>query len=371
MSLCIATIRILRKAIVLSTIFVAQHQKATFLWEKLASWKLYCFFGKTWPISTRVTLFDPPFSLLRSLKAFYSDHFVLPLPEGHRFPMQKYRLVREGVRNKLEHVEFLEAQPATDGVLALAHHPLYIQRVCNGALSSAEQRAIGFPWTPQMVERSRRSAGATIAACRAALEDGVAVNLAGGTHHAYADRGEGFCVFNDAAIAARLMQAERRVKRVAIVDLDVHQGNGTASILVRDESVFTLSMHGEHNYPFAKECSNIDIALPDGAEDAEYLDALCCALEDLFRQFAPELMIYLAGADPHEGDRLGRLKLTFDGLAKRDRLVFEAAHERNIPVAVAMAGGYGKNIADTVAIHVQTVAIAAEYAGAFRNAASV
>jgi acetoin utilization deacetylase AcuC-like enzyme len=297
------------------------------------------------------------------LKAFYSDHFLLPLPEGHRFPMRKYRLLREGVQAAMTGVEFAEAPAATDGVLALAHHPFYIERVCSGRLSAAEQKAIGFPWTPEMVERSRRSAGATIVACRVALEEGVAVNLAGGTHHAYADRGEGFCVFNDAAIAARLMQAERRVGRVAIVDLDVHQGNGTAAILERDESVFTLSLHAEHNYPFKKEHSDLDVALADGTEDVEYHAALRHALAELFERFSPQLIIYLAGADPHEGDRLGRLKLSMEGLAQRDQMVFEAACGRGIPVAVAMAGGYGRHIEDTVAVHLQTVAIAAQFSG--------
>lgn len=296
-----------------------------------------------------------------ALKAFYSDHFVLPLPEGHRFPMRKYRLVREVVRDTLPDIEFHEAPFTTDGVLALAHHPAYIERVAGGTLSAAEQKAIGFPWTEQMVERSRRSAGATIAACRAALEWGTAANLAGGTHHAHADRGEGFCVFNDAAIAARLMQAERRVRHVAIVDLDVHQGNGTAAILARDDSVFTLSLHAAHNYPFTKEHSDLDVALADGTGDAAYLEALRGALAELFERFDPELIIYLAGADPHEGDRLGRLKLTMAGLAARDRMVLDQAGQRRIPVALAMAGGYGKNIQDTVAAHVQTIAIAADY----------
>ena len=212
-----------------------------------------------------------------------------------------------------------------------------------------------------MVERSRRSVGATISACRIALESGVAVNLAGGTHHAYADHGEGFCVFNDAAIAARLMQAERRVRRVAIVDLDVHQGNGTASILASDDSIFTLSLHGEHNYPFRKECSDLDVALPDGTGDEAYLTALEQALASMTHRFSPELIIYLAGADPHEGDRLGRLRLTMQGLAARDRMVLDHAAARQTPVAIAMAGGYGKNIQDTVAIHVQTIGIASQY----------
>lgn len=281
--------------------------------------------------------------------------------------MQKYRLVREGVINAVPGIEVHEAPYTTDGVLALAHHPAYIARVSAGMLTPPEQKAIGFPWTPQMVERSRRSAGATIAACRAALDSGVAANLAGGTHHAYADRGEGFCVFNDAAIAARLMQAERRVKRVAIVDLDVHQGNGTAAILKHDDSVFTLSLHGEHNYPFTKECSDLDVALPDGTGDDTYLDALHGALAEMERRFVPDLIIYLAGADPHAGDRLGRLRLSMTGLGTRDSVVFDYARERDIPVAIAMAGGYGKNIQDTVAAHIQTIAIASRYSAGTRT----
>lgn len=295
------------------------------------------------------------------MKAFYSDHFVLPLPDGHRFPMQKYRMLREHVAEAIPGIEFCEAPAASDGVLALAHHPLYIQRISSGTLSCSEQKSIGFPWSLEMVERSRRSAGATIAACRAALADGVAANLAGGTHHAHADRGEGFCVFNDAAIAARLMQAERRANRVAVVDLDVHQGNGSAAILAHDDSVFTLSLHAENNYPFMKARSDLDVPLPDGTGDAAYLNALQNALAELFQRFSPDLIIYLAGADPHEGDRLGRLKMTMEGLAERDRMVLDHARQRRIPVALAMAGGYGRQIADTVAVHVQTIAIASKY----------
>ncbi len=275
--------------------------------------------------------------------------------------MQKYSMVREAVLATVPQIAFHEAPFTSDGVLALAHHPSYIERVSRGELTPPEQKAIGFPWSSQMVERSRRSAGATIAACRAALECGVAANLAGGTHHAYSDHGEGFCVFNDAAIAARLMQAERRVRKVAIVDLDVHQGNGTAAILAQDDSIFTLSLHAENNYPFKKERSDLDVALADGVGDADYLSALHAALDGMFARFSPELLIYLAGADPHEGDRLGRLKLTLDGLAARDHMVLDRARERDIPVALAMAGGYGKNIQDTVAVHVQTIAIASHY----------
>ncbi len=273
--------------------------------------------------------------------------------------MSKYRKLRDLVAAHLPEVRLEEAPYTTDGVLALAHHPQYIQRVATGTLTAAEQRAIGFPWSPEMVERSRRSAGATIAACRAAFDDGIAVNLAGGTHHAHADRGEGFCVFNDAAIAARLMQAERRASRVAIVDLDVHQGNGTAAILANDDSVFTLSLHGENNYPFAKAVSDLDIALPDGTGDDEYLAQLDGALAQMFARFDPQLVIYLAGADPHEGDRLGRLRLSAAGLAARDCRVLDAAGSRGLPVAIAMAGGYGRDINQTVAIHWQTVGIAA------------
>lgn len=292
------------------------------------------------------------------MKIIYSDRFVLPLPTGHRFPMQKYRLLREAVEIALPHAQFMEAPHTTDGVLALAHHPDYIHRVTQGLLTAQEQRAIGFPWSPEMIERSRRATGATIAACRAAFEEGVAVNLAGGTHHAHADRGEGFCVFNDAAIAARLMVAERRAARVAIVDLDVHQGNGTAAILARDDAIFTLSIHAKNNYPFVKAESDRDIALEDGVTDAEYLTQLSGALDDLFACFTPDLIIYLAGADVHEDDRLGKLSLTAAGLAARDRLVCEVARDHKIPVAITMAGGYGKQIEQTVAIHLQTVVIA-------------
>ena len=295
------------------------------------------------------------------MDAYYSDRFVLPLPAGHRFPMAKYRMLRDLAVTQISTLKCHEAPSTTDGVLALAHHPDYIHRVVSGALSSEQQRAIGFPWSEAMVERSRRSSGATIAACRSAFQHGVAVNLAGGTHHAHAEYGQGFCVFNDAAVAARLMQAERRVTRVAIIDLDVHQGDGTASILANDDTIFTLSIHGENNYPFAKAKSDLDIALPDGTDDQRYLAQLDFALELLFARFEPQLIIYLAGADPFEGDRLGRLALTMKGLAKRDRAVLDVAKTRGLPVAIAMAGGYAHSIDETVAIHLQTLRIASDY----------
>ena len=274
------------------------------------------------------------------------------------------------------------APACSDGELALAHAPAYIEAVQRGTLAAALQREIGFPWSPEMVERSRRSAGATVAAARAALglpavgsanvmtrPQGVAANMAGGTHHASADRGSGFCVFNDAAVAARLMQAEwarhhrrgRAPLQVAVIDLDVHQGNGTASIFRHDASVFTLSLHGRNNFPFRKQAGDLDVDLPDGCGDDPYQEALECALDELAGRFDPGLIIYLAGADPHAGDRLGRLSLSFDGLQARDRRVFDWAWQRRIPVAFAMAGGYGVDIDDTVQVQINTYRVALEY----------
>lgn len=318
--------------------------------------------------------------------AFYSDHFVLPLPEGHRFPMAKYRLLRERVAAELPQVHMMQAPPASDGELALAHSPAYINAVAEGRLGAQAMREIGFPWSEAMVERSRRSAGATVAAAKAALglspldgtraSQGIAANMAGGTHHAYADKGGGFCVFNDAAVAARLAQAEWGRSRnraqplqVAIIDLDVHQGNGTASIFAQDPSVFTLSLHGEKNFPFRKEPGDIDVDLPDGCGDHDYLQALEGALDALDQRFAPSLVIYLAGADPFEGDRLGRLKLSYDGLQARDRRVFDWAWQRRIPLAFAMAGGYGVKIEETVQVQINTWRTAVEYWRRWQNQA--
>lgn len=304
------------------------------------------------------------------MQAFHSDHFVLPLPAGHRFPMGKYRLLRDRVAATLSGVVLSEAPAASDGELALAHDPRWIEAVVEGTLDAAAQREIGFPWSTQMVERSRRSVGATIAAARAALvgAQGVAANLAGGTHHAFADKGSGYCVFNDVAVAARLMQAEwhrsqRQLLRVVVIDLDVHQGNGTAAIFRDDPTVFTLSMHGARNFPFRKEASDLDVELADGCGDDDYLAALDTALETLGLHTAAVpvgLAFYLAGADPHEGDRLGRLKLSAAGLAERDRRVLDWLYARRIPVALSMAGGYGHDITVTVDIQVRTIALAAQ-----------
>lgn len=291
------------------------------------------------------------------MKLFYADHFVLPLPAGHRFPMEKYARLRSALAHsgRFAAGDFIVPQAADDAAITRAHCPDYLSRVAGGTLAHEDIRRIGFPWSPQMVERSRRSAGATIEACRTALQDGVAANLAGGTHHAFRDRGEGFCVFNDAAIAARAMQAEGRVARVIIIDCDVHQGNGTAAILAGDPSVFTFSIHGAKNFPFHKESSDLDVELPDDTRDAAYLCALESGLATAFSRFDAQLAIYLAGADPFEDDRLGRLKLSKAGLAARDAMVFAACRERALPVAIAMAGGYARNIDDTVDIHAGTV----------------
>jgi len=299
--------------------------------------------------------------------AFHSDAHSLALPPGHRFPQSKYRLLREQIERAPGAIRLRAAAPASEGELALAHSPDYVDKVLQGHLSAAEQREIGFPWSPSMAARSRHSVGASIEAARAALAEGVAANLAGGTHHAHADKGSGYCVFNDVAVAARLMQTEwHRAHgsavpglRVLVIDLDVHQGNGTAAIFRDDPTVFTFSMHGAKNFPFRKEPSDLDVELPDGCRDAEYLAALQAGLARVWAACGSVgLAFYLAGADPHEGDRLGRLKLSTAGLLARDEFVLQALAERRIPVALAMAGGYGHDLASTVAVQVNTLAAA-------------
>ena len=303
------------------------------------------------------------------MQAYTSDTFVLPLPAGHPFPMDKYRLLREAVQRELPDVSLSQAPLATPGELALAHTPAYIDDVLHGTLSAEVQREIGFPWSERMAERARRSVGASISAARTALREGVSLNLAGGTHHASADRGSGYCVFNDVAVAARLMQAEwhrlhRQSLQIVVIDLDVHQGNGTAAIFQDDSSVFTLSLHAEKNFPFRKVPGDLDVALPDGCSDLAYLEALDTALSKVWERTpaagGPVLAFYLAGADPHEHDRLGRLKLSEAGLAERDRRVLEVLAQRRVPVALAMAGGYGRRIEDTVRIQLNTVRLAAQ-----------
>ncbi|MFC1661362.1 histone deacetylase [Gemmatimonadota bacterium] len=299
------------------------------------------------------------------MRIFYCDHFVLPLPEGHRFPMGKYALLRDRIATSelADEATMQVPEAASDPQLHTVHDTDYVRRVRDGLLSEKEIRRTGFPWSPDLVERSRRSVGGTVGAGRAALEEGVAVNLSGGTHHAFPDRGEGFCVFNDVAVAARVLQREGRVERVAILDLDVHQGNGTAAIFREDPSVFTLSVHGADNYPFQKEPSDLDVELPDGTGDEEYLEAAQTAVREALRASSPDVAIFLAGADPFSGDRLGRLALTKTGLEARDRMVFESCAGEGIPVAVAMGGGYAPKVEDSVDIHFSTVRTASRFSG--------
>ena len=275
--------------------------------------------------------------------------------------MEKYSRLRDLV-GSLAKLELLEAPAASDTQLLYAHDPSYLLKVIEGKLSLEEQREIGFPWSEKMVERSRRSAGATIAAAKTAIGEGISGNLAGGTHHAYRNLGSGFCVFNDSAVAARTLQKEISPHlKIAIIDLDVHQGNGTASILQHDASIFTLSIHGENNFPFKKESSDLDLGLADGCDDQTYLQSLNQCLEKLDSRFKTDFVIYLAGADPHEGDRLGRLKLSKTGMRLRDETIFQYALDKQIPLAFSMAGGYGKEIESTVEIHFQTIQTALHF----------
>jgi acetoin utilization deacetylase AcuC-like enzyme len=290
-------------------------------------------------------------------RVFSADEFVLPLPPGHRFPMEKYGMLRAGVAaaELVPSDQLRVPDAASEAELCRVHAPEYVTAVMRGTLSRAAVRRIGFPWSPQLVERSRRSVGGTIAAARAALEAGTGVSLAGGTHHAFADLGEGYCVFNDAAVAVRVLQAERRIRRALIVDTDVHQGNGTAAMFRDDATVFTLDVYGRDNFPFQKEAPDLAVELPDGTGDAAYLAALDPALRRALAAGPPDLAVYVSGADPFVGDRLGRLALTQAGLAARDRLVLDTLRAEGVPVAVVMGGGYAEHIADTVAIHLATV----------------
>jgi acetoin utilization deacetylase AcuC-like enzyme len=293
---------------------------------------------------------------------FYTDQFVLPLPEGHRFPMAKYRLLRERAATSglVRPDEFIVPHASDDDELLLAHDVEYVHRATAGLLGDAAMRRIGFPWSAEMVERSRRSSGATTEAVRAALRDGYAANLAGGTHHAFRDHGEGYCVFNDSVIAVRSAQRDGLVRRAVVLDCDVHQGNGTAAICRTDPTIYTFSIHGARNYPLRKERSDLDMELDDGTADREYLDALEVGLRRAIEEARADLAIYLAGADPFEGDKLGRLKVTKAGLAERDRMVFDACAAAGLPVVVTMAGGYAERVEDTADIQWATVRAAVE-----------
>ena len=298
-----------------------------------------------------------------SLKIFYTDTFSISLPDNHSFPITKYSLLRKRIidSNRFSPQDLRIPHAATDMEITSVHDPDYLRRLQNGQLTAQEIRRIGLPWSPELIERARRSAGATIEACFAALDDGVAVHLGGGTHHAFKDQGQGFCVFNDGVIAARALQAKSHIKHVLILDCDVHQGNGTVAIMQNDPTVFTFSIHGKNNFPYRKEKGDLDIALEDGADDQVYLDALQNGIQESLKRSNAEVVIYLAGADPYKNDRYGRLNVSKAGLAERDRMVLHSCHEAGLPVAITMAGGYAPNITDTVDIHFQTVLIAEEF----------
>jgi acetoin utilization deacetylase AcuC-like enzyme len=290
------------------------------------------------------------------MRAFAHDVFTYPLPPGHRFPLAKYRLVREAAE-RLPGIDVQEATAASWDDLGRTHSADWLERVAQGRLERREELALGLPWSPPLVERARRATGATVIAARAALEDGVAANLGGGTHHAFADQGRGFCVFNDVVTALRLLRSERRARRMLVVDVDVHQGDGTHSLLAADAESFTLSINGFRNYPFRRVPGDIDVDLPDGAGDDRYLSELERVLDPALRRARPDLCFVLAGADPFAGDRLGRLALSKDGLAARDTLIRETLAAAGVPVCLTLAGGYAEDIRDTVDINVSTLRV--------------
>jgi acetoin utilization deacetylase AcuC-like enzyme len=294
------------------------------------------------------------------LRVFYTDTFVLPLPEGHKFPMEKYSRVRETLLDKqiLSSNDLQIPRRATEQELSQAHDPRYVKRVLEGQLTPKETRRIGFPWSEAMVERSRRSVGATLEAASTAIKHGLGINLAGGTHHGFSDRGEGFCVFNDVVVAARQIQHKYPGAQVLVIDCDVHQGNGTAAMTKDTPSIFTFSIHGARNFPYHKQVSDLDVALADGTADIAYLDSLESALQTIHARFDPDIVFYLAGADPFEGDRFGRLGLSKQGLQERDHRVFSWCESQQIPLVITMSGGYAKDINDIVDIHVATVSCA-------------
>jgi acetoin utilization deacetylase AcuC-like enzyme len=296
-------------------------------------------------------------SSLGDMQLFYTDVFELPLPDNHRFPMSKYRLLRERLAaHPYFSSDAFEIPPAaTDAQLLLAHTAEYLDKIRSGQLTPTEMRRIGFPWSEKLVERSRRSTGATISAARAALIDNVSANLAGGTHHAFSNAAEGYCVFNDVCVALRVLQQERLAFRPLVIDCDVHQGNGTAEILSGDPTAFCLSIHCQGNFPFRKQTSSLDVALPVGVDDTSYLRELQSALDVSIRSFTPDFVFYVAGADPFEHDRLGKMKLTKAGLKQRDQVVFQFCRDQQLPVAISMAGGYAAEIEDIVEIHASTI----------------
>lgn len=292
------------------------------------------------------------------IEIFHATDFKLPLPPHHRFPMEKYEVLRHLVAQYVGENMIHQAPRINDNMLFHAHDQNYVQGICDGTLSSQALRRIGFPWSPAMIERSRRSAGATWGACLSALREGRGINLAGGTHHAHSAQGGGYCVFNDSCVALLNLQNQGYIKRSLVIDLDVHQGDGTAEILSRHATHFSFSIHGKNNYPFHKMKSDYDIALANHCGDQEYLKHLSKALPYVFEQATPDLVIYLAGADPYEHDRLGKLGLSMVGLVQRDKMVFEACDRYGVPVAVTMGGGYAECVQEIANIHLNTVLLA-------------
>jgi acetoin utilization deacetylase AcuC-like enzyme len=296
------------------------------------------------------------------MHVFYTPRYYADIGNGHIFPIRKFELVRDRLlaEGTLHPSELLEPAPATLDDVLLVHTGDYVSRLCSGELTPRELRRLGLPWSESLVRRSFYATGGTIAAARTALVEGYGSNLAGGTHHSFADRGEGFCVLNDIAVAIRVLRKEGLIRRAAIVDCDVHQGNGTATIFAGDDDTFTFSIHGANNYPLFKMHSSLDVELPDGTADDDYLNVLNHYLPTVFAAADPEIVFYLAGADPHVNDKLGRLALTIDGLRQRDRCVLRECYERETPVVTVMSGGYGKDINDTIEIHCNTIRVVKE-----------
>ena len=286
----------------------------------------------------------------------YTPRYYADIGEGHVFPIRKFEMVRDRLlaEGTLRPSDIFEPRPAPLEDVLLVHTEDYVTRLRAGALTARELRRLGLPWSKALVRRSFLATGGTINAARFALGDRIGANLAGGTHHAFPERGEGFCVLNDVAVAVRALRRDGVIRRAAIVDCDVHQGNGTAAIFEGDPDVFTFSMHGAKNYPLFKMRSTLDVELPDGTGDDEYLSALAAHLPRVFAH-APDIVFFLAGADPYAGDKLGRLALTVEGLRARDELVLRACRERGLPVATVMSGGYAKVLDDMIEIHCNTI----------------
>jgi len=297
------------------------------------------------------------------MKCSYHPGYQVPLSASHPFPMSKFPLLKERLLTEgvLSPEDLLEPQPLERDVLELVHTAAYLDKLERSTLSAAEQRRLGLPWSESLWLRSRLASSGTLLAARTALASGLAGNLAGGTHHAFADHGEGFCVLNDVAIAIAKLRVEGEIERALVIDLDVHQGNGTAAIFEDSDAVFTFSMHGERNYPAAKMRSNLDVSLADGVGDAEYLDLLRRHLPAVLERSSPEVAFYLAGVDVAAGDRYGRMALSEEGIRARDRLVIEAVRDLRVPLVILLAGGYAASRERTAELHAHAFREAVAY----------